>query len=52
MVGKKEILGHLKDSANINLQRFVKGQIEESPQISYEQDEWVIVQAYKLAMLI
>lgn len=43
---KKEILGHLVDSANINLQRFIRGQVEDNPSIYYEQDEWVSVQGY------
>ena len=44
---KKEILGHLIDSASNNHQRFVRMQIEnmiELPQ--YIQDEWVKTQKY------
>ncbi|MEM9051276.1 MAG: DinB family protein [Bacteroidota bacterium] len=37
---KKEILGHLIDSAFNNHQRFVRGQFEDSPQIGYDQDNW------------
>jgi len=37
---KKEILGHLIDSAANNHQRFVRGQFEEVPLISYDQMEW------------
>ena len=45
---RKEILGHLIDSAANNHQRFVRGQIEENFQITYEQDDWVKYQNYKL----
>src|SRR5262245_44651092 len=38
---KKEILGHLIDSAANNQQRFIRGQFEDSPTVSYDQDEWV-----------
>jgi hypothetical protein len=44
---KKEILGHLIDSASNNHQRFVRAQLApslESP--SYEQEPWVAVQSY------
>lgn len=44
---KKEILGHLCDSALNNLQRFVRGQFEDRPKIIYYQDDWVRVQRYK-----
>ncbi len=37
---KKEILGHLIDSATNNHQRFVRGQFEEKPLIAYNQDNW------------
>lgn len=37
---KKEILGHLIDSANNNHQRFVRAQFEEVPIIFYNQDKW------------
>ena len=37
---KKEILGHLIDSATNNHQRFVRGQFEEKPKISYDQNNW------------
>jgi len=43
---KKEILGHLVDSAQNNLQRFVRGQYENTPKIIYYQDEWVKLQRY------
>lgn len=44
---KKEILGHLVDSATVNTQRLIRGQVEDRPQIYYEQDEWVSIQAYQ-----
>jgi hypothetical protein len=37
---KKEILGHLIDSASNNHQRFVRVQFEDKPQISYDQNKW------------
>jgi len=37
---KKEILGHLIDSATNNHQRFVRGQFELNPEIRYNQDKW------------
>lgn len=37
---KKEIIGHLIDSATNNHHRFVRGQFEEFPQITYDQDKW------------
>jgi hypothetical protein len=44
---KKEILGHLVDSAQNNLQRFVRGQYEDIPKIIYSQDDWVKLQRYE-----
>jgi hypothetical protein len=44
---KKEILGHLIDSAANNHQRFVRLQTEDSLELpSYQQNEWVRVQDY------
>lgn len=43
---KKEILGHLIDSAANNHQRFVRIQFEDKPTISYEQNKWVKTQNY------
>jgi DinB superfamily len=45
---KKEILGHLIDSAANNHHRFVKAQFEDDPFKfdSYQQDDWVNVQKY------
>ncbi|WP_143310101.1 DinB family protein [Chitinophaga vietnamensis] len=37
---KKEILGHLIDSAANNHQRFVRTQFEEAPAIAYDQNQW------------
>lgn len=37
---KKEIIGHLIDSATNNHQRFVRVQFEDKPQISYDQNKW------------
>jgi hypothetical protein len=44
---KKEILGHLIDSAQNNIQRFVRGQYEHNPRIVYAQNEWVRLQHYQ-----
>lgn len=37
---KKEILGHLIDSASNNHQRFVRVQFESNPEIVYDQVHW------------
>ncbi len=37
---KKEILGHLIDSATNNHQRFVRAQFEHQPEIRYDQNKW------------
>jgi hypothetical protein len=37
---KKEILGHLIDSATNNHQRFIRCQFENVPSISYDQNTW------------
>lgn len=46
---KKEILGHLCDSAINNLDRFLKVQYEEQPYVvqPYNQVQWVILQNYQ-----
>jgi hypothetical protein len=44
---KKEIIGHLIDSAQINLQRFVRCTYEENFKLIYEQDEWVVAAHYQ-----
>ena len=43
---KKQILGHLIDSAANNHQRFVRIQYEQDPIIYYDQNEWNRVQEY------
>ncbi|MEJ0080591.1 MAG: hypothetical protein WDM78_06450 [Puia sp.] len=43
---KKEIIGHLIDSAQINLQRFVRATYTENFKVTYEQMEWVDAQQY------
>jgi DinB superfamily len=47
---KKEVIGHLIDSASNNHQRFVRGQLA-SGQIfpGYEQEQWVCIQQYQTA---
>jgi hypothetical protein len=46
---KKEILGHLCDSALNNLQRFVRAQYEDQPYtvIKYAQNQWVELMDYQ-----
>jgi hypothetical protein len=44
---KREILGHLIDSAQSNIRRFVVGQYEDAPHITYNQDEWVKITNYQ-----
>lgn len=45
---KKEILGHLIDSASNNHQRFVRAQIDDNIALpKYKQDEWVAVQQWQ-----
>lgn len=47
---KKEVLGHLIDSAHNNLRRFICGQYETPPsKIVYDQDFWVKVNGYQFA---
>lgn len=46
---KKEIIGHLIDSAQINLQRFIRCTYEENFKLIYEQDEWVAAAHYQNA---
>jgi hypothetical protein len=43
---KKEVVGHLIDSAQSNLRRFVVGQYEDRPNIVYSQDFWVQANGY------
>jgi hypothetical protein len=52
---KKEILGHLVDSTQNNIRRFIVAQYETAPKIVYNQDKWVSIsgyQNYKTADLI
>jgi hypothetical protein len=44
---KKEILGHLVDSAQSNIRRFIVAQYEEQPHIVYNQDQWVTITNYQ-----
>jgi hypothetical protein len=45
---KKEVVGHLIDSAQNNLRRFICGQYEAvAPKIVYNQDFWVAANAYQ-----
>lgn len=44
---KKEILGHLCDSALSNIRRFVITQYKENENIVYDQDFWVKAQNYQ-----
>ncbi|KFF11607.1 hypothetical protein IW15_15480 [Chryseobacterium soli] len=44
---KKEILGHLCDSAFTNIRRFVITQYKENENIVYDQDLWVKAQNYQ-----
>jgi len=46
---KKQILGHLIDSASNNHQRFVRAQLTPNYQgPSYEQEQWVAAQSYAM----
>ena len=44
---KKESMGHLVDSAQNNLRRFVTAQYEDTPYIVYQQDKWVEIINYQ-----
>lgn len=44
---KKEIIGHLIDSALSNSRRFVVAQYEDNPKIVYAQDTWVKASGYQ-----
>ncbi len=44
---KKEILGHLVDSAQTNIRRFIVAQYDERPMIVYNQDKWVTITDYQ-----
>ena len=44
---KKEIIGHLVDSAQSNIRRFVVAQYEDVPTINYNQEKWVKICNYQ-----
>jgi threonyl-tRNA synthetase len=44
---KKEIIGHLIDSAQNNIRRFIVARYENRPHIVYQQDNWVAMQNYQ-----
>ena len=45
---RKEVLGHLIDSAHNNLRRFICAQYEKTPpKITYDQDFWVVANGYQ-----
>jgi len=44
---RKEILGHMVDSAQSNIRRFIVSQYEEQPKIVYNQDKWVAITNYQ-----
>ena len=44
---KKEVMGHLIDSAQSNIRRFVIAQYEENPSIVYNQEKWVAIANYQ-----
>ncbi len=44
---KKEIIGHLIDSAQSNIRRFAVAQYEDSPTINYNQEKWVVIANYQ-----
>ena len=43
----KELIGHMIDSAQNNIRRFVVVQYDEKPKIVYAQDSWVVVADYQ-----
>ena len=45
---KKELIGHLIDSAQNNIRRMVVAQYEEKPHIVYDQDTWVQAACYQM----
>jgi len=44
---KQEIIGHMIDSAQNNIRRFIVAQYEDSPKIGYKQDDWVAISNYQ-----
>src|SRR5678815_4830118 len=52
---KKEVIGHLVDSAQNNIRRFIVAQYDTNPLIVYRQDDWVSInnyQSYQLEDLV
>ena len=45
---RKEILGHLVDSAQNNIQRLIRVQYEVNPKVLYHQDHWVRLAQYQM----
>lgn len=43
----KELLGHLIDSAQSNIRRFIVAQYEDTPFIVYDQNKWVNISNYQ-----
>lgn len=43
---KKEIIGHLIDSATNNHHRFIRAQFEDAPKITYQQNDWNAASRY------
>ena len=43
----KELIGHLIDSAQNNIRRFIVAQYEDEPTILYSQDKWVEINNYQ-----
>jgi hypothetical protein len=44
---RKEVVGHLIDSAQNNLRRFIVGQYDDQPNIVYQQEFWVQANNYQ-----
>ena len=44
---RKKYLGHLIDSAQNNIRRFIVAQYEDNPKITYAQDTWVAASNYQ-----
>jgi len=46
---RKQVLGHLIDSATVNHQRFVRAQVETGFSLLYDGDRWVDLHGYQTA---
>jgi DinB superfamily len=44
---KKEVIGHLIDSAQNNIRRFITAQYQNNPHVVYDQNIWVTIQHYQ-----